>query len=456
MMTKQLNPLTTLLGLLLGAGLLAGHPALVAKTPMPHQAPGQSVGTVNCTTSTCHGAIAPWEGSNVLQNEYTTWSRLDKHARAYAVLQNDRSKKIVQRLGLKTPATEAKICLDCHAHNAPANQRGGRFAISDGVSCEACHGPAGKWVQSHTNEGTAHAQNVANGLYPTSNPVDQARLCLSCHFGAESRPMTHRIMGAGHPRLSFEIDTFSALEPAHWRIDADWGKRKGSYDPMRIWALGQVIAVQELVDTLSDPKRGRDGLFPELVLFDCHACHHPMSEDKYSARTGVGPGRIRLNDSNMLILRAIVKAVDITDSKAFNDQVAKLHAAVAGNPEAAGADPIEEAKKLSALLNVISAKFASYSFTNADLQKVLGALVAEAVSESYSDYAGAEQAYMAITSVSSSLEKRGALPSASATNKRLLVLRKLLANDEKYKPAEFHKELINLRNLTTAQLEASR
>ncbi len=450
--TQRVTTLVTAV-IALGAMSLFTGTAL-AQPPMPHKAPGQSIGTVNCTTSTCHGAITPWEGSNVLQNEYTTWSRLDKHARAFGVLYNDRSKKIAQRLALKQPAYESKICLDCHAHNPPTSQRGGRFAISDGVSCEACHGPAGKWVQTHT--GASHADNIANGLYPTNQPVEQAKLCLSCHFGAESRPMTHRIMGAGHPRLSFEIDTFSAIEPAHWRIDADWNKRKGSYDPMRIWALGQVIAVQELLDTLTDPKRGRDGLFPELVLFDCHACHHPMSKDQYSARTGVGPGRIRLNDSNMLMLRAIVHAVAPGKADAFDAQVARLHAAVAGNPEADGADPLAEAKKLSLMLNDITTAFAQYNFTVLDLQRVFDALVAQAARESYSDYAGAEQAYMAITSVASSLEKRDGLKSTDAVNKRLLSLRRLLANDEKYVPADFHKELLNLRQLSSAQLQALR
>ena len=46
---------------------------------------------------------------------------------------------------------------------------------------------------------------------------------------------------------------------------------------MKVWAIGQALAVAEMMKMLADPERGRDGLFPELVLFDCHACHHPMS-----------------------------------------------------------------------------------------------------------------------------------------------------------------------------------
>ena len=61
---------------------------------------------------------------------------------------------------------------------------------------------------------------------------------------------------------------------------------------------GQALLVSEMMDVLADPKRGRDGLFPELVLFDCHACHKPMGGKKWGPRqgTGLGPGVVRLND----------------------------------------------------------------------------------------------------------------------------------------------------------------
>ena len=131
---------------------------------------------------------------------------------------------------------------------------------------------------------------MTNGLYPTNEPVAQARLCLSCHFGNKDKFVTHRMMGAGHPRMSFELETFSQTQPPHFVIDADWEQRKGSWDGVRVWAIGQALAASELLDVLLDPKRSRDGLFPELVVFDCHACHHPMSDMRWTPRTGPQPG----------------------------------------------------------------------------------------------------------------------------------------------------------------------
>ena len=91
-------------------------------------------------------------------------------------------------------------------------------------------------------------------------------------------------MGAGHPRMSFELDTFTTVEPAHFKPDSDWEKRKRVWDGVQVWAIGQAMAVSEMMAVLADPKRSHDGLFPELVLFDCHACHHPMSDKRWSPR----------------------------------------------------------------------------------------------------------------------------------------------------------------------------
>lgn len=159
--------------------------------PLPYQSPHETLGTVTCASSLCHGTIKLWKGSNVLQNEYLTWSRTDKHARAYNVLLNERSKRIATNLGLKQPAHEAKICLDCHAHVVPQERRGERFKVADGVTCEGCHGPAEKWVKTHVAPGDSataqHAANIDDGMYPTSDAVARAKLCMSCHYGKIGR-----------------------------------------------------------------------------------------------------------------------------------------------------------------------------------------------------------------------------------------------------------------------------
>jgi hypothetical protein len=406
---------------------------------LPYQEAGTHLGVVNCASSLCHGSVGAWKDANILQNEYVTWSRVDKHAtKAYHALLNERSKRIARNLGLETEPHEAKLCLDCHAHNPPAALRGERFKVADGVSCEACHGAAEGWIKSHTAPGATHADNVAKGLYPLSDPVAQARLCLSCHFGNRDKFVTHRMMGAGHPRMSFELDTFSQTQPPHFVVDDDWRKRKGSWDHVRVWAIGQALAAQELLDVLLDDKRGRDGLFPELVVFDCHACHHPMSELRWSPATGTSPGRVRLNDSNFLMLRHIGRRV-LSDAQArdFEAAVGRMHRAMAGD----GGEPRPALVEVRATLDGLVERIAGRSFDNEDLRGIAAGLVADGLDGRYRDYAGAEQATMAIASVMNYLAKRGALRRLREANAALDRLHETVRNDERYRPERFRDAL---------------
>ena len=433
---------TLILTLALWIPALAFAQAPQAPHPLPYQSKDKNLGVVNCANSLCHGSVSPWKDSNILQNEYVTWSRVDKHAtRAYHVLLTERSQRIAKNLGFKEPAHQAKVCLDCHAHNPPAAQRGERFKVADGVSCEACHGPAEGWIQSHVAPRATHAENVAHGLYPTNEPLAQARLCLSCHFGNRDKFVTHRMMGAGHPRMSFELDTFSQTQPPHFVIDADWEKRKGAWDSVRVWAVGQALAASELLEVLLDPKRSRDGLFPELVVFDCHACHHPMSDVRWSPRTNTSPGRIRLNDSNLLMLRQIVRrTLPPEEANAFAQRVTELHRAVAGD----GGDPIEAARAMRSTLEGVMARLATRSFASQDLRAFVAGLVEDGVAGQYRDYAGAEQATMAIGSLLAFLGRRGELKNVRAANAALDRLHETVKDDEKFRPERFRAALSEL------------
>ena len=409
---------------------------------LPYHATDKSMGVVNCANSLCHGSVQPIKDSNVLQTEYVTWSRVDKHARSYRALFNEQSLRIARNLGLAKPPNEEKLCLDCHAHNVPVALRGERFKFDDGVSCEACHGPAGRWLESHVQDGATHADNLKAGLYPTADPVARARLCLSCHFGNADRFATHRIMGAGHPRMAFELDTFTAVEPAHFKPDTDWEKRKQMWDGVKVWAIGQALIVSEMMDVLVDPKRGRDGLFPELVLFDCHACHHPMSERRWAPRVaGLGPGSVRLNDSSMLMVRQISHVVDPPLGSRIAATMTRLQLTVSG-----GGDAIAQARTLKGEMATLVAALDKRTITEVDMRAVLSGLINDGLNGQFRDYAGAEQATMAIGSVANFMYQRGALKSARDVNGGLAQLQAAVANDERYSPAQFQAALRNFRS----------
>ena len=395
------------------------------------------LGVASCAGSTCHGAVAPLPGSNVLQNEYITWQQKDQHHKAYEVLLNDRSKRIASNLGLEAAHT-ADLCLDCHTDNAQEDKRHVTFQITDGVSCEACHGGAGRWIGSHIVPTATHANNIKNGLYPTSDPVDRARLCLSCHFGDDTRFVSHRIMGAGHPRMSFELDTFTALQPAHFAIDRDYRQRKKTANGIQLWAIGQAMAINVILDTILDPERGVDGLFPELVAFDCHACHSPMSSLEWSPRTGtaaLGPGLPRFNDANLLMLQVITDHIDAGLGQQLREYTNALHTATRSNHTAM----LGAARSLQGVTAQLISQFAERDFEPADMKVLLDGIIANGLSGEYVDYAGAEQASMAIGTIVTAMQNVGALKKGQmdGINAALDKVFEAVNDDEKYRPQTF-------------------
>ncbi len=421
---------------LVAATVFIAGPGGAADAPLPAVDKESHMGVFSCAGSTCHGAVEPWADANVLQNEYITWQRYDKHAKAYQVLLEERSKRIARNLGLKDAHT-AKICLVCHADNVAPEHRFRTFQIGDGVTCEACHGGAGRWIGTHIAADATHKNNIANGLYPSDEPVARARLCLSCHFGSAISPMTHRIMGAGHPRLSFELDTFTAIQPAHFRVDADYRRRKGDWNGVQVWAIGQVIAVGNLLDALLDPKRRNDGIFPELALFDCHTCHRPMSHPKWQPRStaGLGPGHVQINDSNMLMLQIIAHRIDAGLAETFRAQTLALHKSTTTNFAAFDA----KAKALRQTTEALVGKLAAHRFGNDDMKALLEGVIAYGLKGQFVDYSGAEQATMAIGTIINAMRAGGVVTSAQfeTMDKAYKAVFATVDKDESYRNGAF-------------------
>ena len=69
--------------MIVAAAVLLPVTGAQSATPLPQYSHDKTLGVGTCASSMCHGAVETWKDSNVLQNEYVTWSRSDKHARAY-------------------------------------------------------------------------------------------------------------------------------------------------------------------------------------------------------------------------------------------------------------------------------------------------------------------------------------------------------------------------------------
>jgi hypothetical protein len=425
-------------GLLAALGIAAAVAAgSAAAQTVPQFGDAAHLGVTTCAGSTCHGALEPFRNSNVAQNEYVLWSQKDKHSKAYKILFDERSVRIARNLGLPNAHTAAE-CLSCHADNPAQEHRGRQFQLSDGVGCEACHGGSSGWLGVHIS-GATHKDNLAAGLYPTDQPVARAKLCLSCHVGSQANKfVTHRIMGAGHPRISFELDTFTAIEPAHYVVDKDYVERKGAPNGVQIWAVGQAMSLAETMNAFLDPRRNPDGFFPELVFYDCHACHHPMSNVRWEPResTGLGPGMPVFNDANALMMRIIADRVDPGLGRSLAERMRAFHKAMTENRQNA----LREAQQIRDIANQMVSRFAGHGFGRDDVRALATGVIAYGLEKKdYVEYAAAEQATMALSSIITTMRNLGSLTEQQykAMGGPLNKLYEATAKDEEYKSSTF-------------------
>jgi len=443
-MMKQVSPLTMLLAILLSgvswfsqaedANVLTSS-TLANKTTLPQHDGLKHLGVASCAASMCHGSTIPRTGSDVLQNEYITWSREDAHAQAYQTLLTPASQKIADKLGLKN-AHEASVCLDCHADNVKEEHRGEKFQISDGIGCEACHGGAENYISSHTNRELTRDEHILKGLLPIDRPNVRAKVCLSCHLGNKDKFASHDIMGAGHPRLAFELDTFGILQPLHYVVDEDYKNKKWFGNSYITWLYGQFEASRETLSLIENKLMNNQSLFPEIALFDCHSCHHSMSDLAWTKAKGQGfkPGTIRLNDGNLKMLLAIaaITPMHTTFHQHINDIRNSLNdkTLLQANIARAVAD-------INKLQHFFEQQSSEQQLVQA--RKVLVQIIAMGSKSAFSDYIAAEQTVMAIDLLLATIGLR------EQYAEEVKQLFDLVNNENQYKASAFKKKLTEMQ-----------
>ena len=384
----------------------------------------------------------------VRQDEIATWQEPSApsgaHSGALAVLSGIRGRQIAATLGMGDPTGEP-ACLGCHATFAPIAERGPRFQLSDGVGCESCHGPAAGWIATHYTTSGSHRANVAAGLTPLEDPQVRAGVCLDCHYGSAkgNQFVTHRMMAAGHPRIVFELDLFSALQQHHDE-DADYAQRKGRTDSVRLWAVGQAEAVRRSTDLFARPGFGTEGVFPEFYFYDCHSCHREIADGPQRRLTfESNPGRAipfgqpPFNDENQIMLSAVAHVLAPGQAQAFDTASRQFHAAMGeGRAEATQA-----AMRLRDAAGALSNALASGS--GGDAFTVIAAIAGRTTSERFTDYAGSAQAVMAVDTLLNALVREGRITVGAAAGIRADINRayEAVRSPEAYNPVRFRAAL---------------
>lgn len=249
---------------------------------------GQSIRTVKAIAAvgakkskirpeSVHKTIGPGKCSSCHRHEtQSTWWFDDRHyATADPFLeQKPEFMKIARLYGLSDTQVSrgTAVCMDCHGTVVSGKER---REITDGVSCESCHGPAADYLDPHQEgepsqglQRKGYLAAIKLGMIGKGNAQERAKACASCHYITDER-----LLSAGH-QSGKDFDYLKGLTSIkHWET-ASLGndvlgaayqnelKRRGSVPQVQLAREAEVIKAvttnskkqkRDLAATLRDP-----------------------------------------------------------------------------------------------------------------------------------------------------------------------------------------------------------
>ena len=443
--------------LFLAACLLCSAISATSATDTPE--PVKYIGPGSCAATSCHGSVKPVAGSRILQNEYSTWILQDKHSRAYQALTGDVGERMARILKLNAKAEESPKCLACHALYTTPQQRGRSFEISEGVSCEVCHGPASAWLGPHTTREWAHEKSVALGMVDTRNLIPRTQKCLQCHLGSKEKFVDHEMIAAGHPDLYFELDSFSAVMPRHWKVPRESAPGKpvedAAWTGVREWSTGQAVQLSASMDRLAwrakGERTGQLNPWPEYAELSCFSCHHSLGPAKESWRQEHGypdrrPGDPPWNASRYAVFRLFAKQIDSASAQDLDRQLLTVSTEMSKlNPDRT---VVANAASAAAPLAMhIAERLATMQYDQAITLRMLQRIADDAEYISLADERSAEQATMALDSLYIAYSKDTKPADAAEVRAAINALFRQLENPSAYHADQFASALRRIRPL---------
>jgi len=405
--------------------------------------PSKFTGPGSCSSPSCHGSVQERNETSVYQNEYSTWVVRDKHAHAFVNLTNPVGTRMAKIMGLPKPDT-APRCLACHSLDVPLDMRARTFDLTDGVGCENCHGPASAWLGPHTTRGWNYDKSLELGMYNTRDLVKRSEKCLSCHLGTAEKSVDHELIAAGHPDLYFELDSFMAVMPTHWKeVDKD------PWLGVRALSVGQAVQLREQLKRVA--RESQSGIWPEYAELDCFACHHNLTAAKDSWRQERGypgrrPGNPPFNLSRFVVFRHVIQEADASASEQLRSEVDGVSTLVT----ALGSDRAKVAAQASSAAEIsdrLAQRLAGMHFDQPMTLRLLKAISADANDIAGQGERSAEQATMALDSLFIAYTRNDHLANEAQIKAAIHGLFQQLEDPSAYNGQTFARDLRNLNGL---------
>jgi YVTN family beta-propeller protein len=155
--------------------------------------------------------------NTAMMNRQLNHWRLTGHSRAWAVLATPKAFEIAKAKGLAVAPQQAPQCLKCHSTGY--GQDPGRFLagtyVSDGVTCEACHGPGSEYMAEGVMRDRLAAKK-AGLVHPASAS------CAGCHTSTHEKPfdLAMALKKIAHPMMAPVAPTAQANDSNSFTLSA--------------------------------------------------------------------------------------------------------------------------------------------------------------------------------------------------------------------------------------------
>jgi hypothetical protein len=284
-------------------------------------------------------------------------------------------------------------------------------------------------------------------MYDTRNLVRRTEKCLTCHLGTQEKFVDHEMIAAGHPDLYFELDSFSAVMPRHWKTPRESAPgvsaEKDAWAGVQEWGTGQAVQLRASMERIAWRAKGKN--WPEYSELQCFACHHSLTAPEQSWRqerayAGRRPGDPPWNASRYAVFRELAHQVDNGVATRLDDQVAQLAKSLSQlNPDR---DAVAAASASAATLsNQLATRIESQAYDAAMTLRLLQRISDDADEISNEGERAAEQAAMALDSLFIAYARTEKLINAAEVRAAINGLFQQLENPSNYNPSDFSRQM---------------
>jgi hypothetical protein len=267
------------------------------------------------------------------------------------------------------------------------------------------------------------------------------------------------MIAAGHPDLYFELDSFSAVMPRHWKVPRESEPGKPAEDAawvgVREWSAGQAVQLRAAMERLTWRARNerfdKKDVWPEYSELSCFACHHALGPAKDSWRQEHGylgrrPGDPAWNASRYAVFRLLAKQVDSANAQEFDRQVLLV------SDEMSKLNPDRNAVAVAAsaaapLAQRIAERLATMQYDQAVVLRMLQRIPDDAENIALADERAAEQAAMAMDSLYIAYSRETKPANAAEVRAAINGLFRQLENPSAYNADQFASALRRIRPL---------